>query len=96
MIEDIDKKIIGQIQGDIPLEPRPFAAMAEEIGLSEAEFIQRIKTMQGKGIIRRFGATLRHQEAGYSANAMVAWVVPEDQMDNIGPLMAELPVITHC
>ena len=96
MIEDIDKKIIGQIQGDLPQDARPFAVMAEEIGISEAEFIRRVKAMQKKGIIRRFGATLRHQEAGYSANAMVAWIIPDDQIDEIGKIMAEFQVVTHC
>lgn len=96
MIEDIDKRIIGQIQGDIPLEIRPFAVMAEEIGISETEFIKRIRVMQEKGIIRRFGATLRHQEAGFSANAMVAWIVPVDRIDEIGKTMSEFPVVTHC
>jgi DNA-binding Lrp family transcriptional regulator len=96
MIEDIDKKIIGQIQGDLPQDARPFAVMAEEIGISEAEFIRRVKAMQKKGIIRRFGATLRHQEAGYSANAMVAWIIPDDQINEIGEIMAEFPVVTHC
>ena len=96
MIDEIDKKIIGQIQGDLPQDSRPFNLMAEEIGISEAEFIQRVKAMQKKGIIRRFGATLRHQEAGYSANAMVAWIIPDDQINEIGKIMAEFPVVTHC
>jgi DNA-binding Lrp family transcriptional regulator len=96
VIDEVDKKIIGQIQGDLPQGTRPFAIMAKEIGISEAEFIKRIKAMQGKGIIRRFGATLRHQEAGYSANAMVAWIIPDDQIDEIGKILAEFPVVTHC
>jgi DNA-binding Lrp family transcriptional regulator len=96
MIDEIDKKIIGQIQGDLPQDASPFAVLAEEIGISESEFIERIKSMKKKGIIRRFGATLRHQEAGYSANAMVAWLVPDDKINEIGEIMAEFPVVTHC
>lgn len=96
MIDEIDKKIIGQIQGDLPQDARPFAVMAEEIDISEAEFIKRVREMQKKGIIRRFGATLRHQEAGYSANAMVAWIIPDDRINEIGKIMAEFPVVTHC
>jgi len=96
MIDEIDKKIIGQIQGDLPQDARPFAVMGEEIGISEAEFIKRVRVMQNKGIIRRFGATLRHQEAGYSANAMVAWIIPDDRIDEIGKVMAQFQVVTHC
>jgi DNA-binding Lrp family transcriptional regulator len=96
MIDEIDKKIIGQIQGDIPLGAKPFAVMADEIGLSETEFIKRVRAMQESGVIRRFGATLRHQEAGFSANAMVTWIVPEERMDEIGETMSGFPVVTHC
>lgn len=96
MIDETDKNIIGRIQGDIPLAARPFAVMAGEIGVSEAELIGRIRAMLKNGIIRRFGATLRHQEAGYRANAMVAWIVPDDRVDEIGECLAEFSVVTHC
>ena len=78
MIEEIDKKIISQIQRDLPVHPRPFALLAEKIGISEEVFVERVKRLKEKGVIRRFGATLRHQEAGFKANAMIAWKSPED------------------
>lgn len=96
MIDDIDKLIIRSIQGDIPLEPRPFAILASRIGIKEEEFILRIKRLKERGIIRRFGATLRHQIAGFSANAMVAWHVPEDRIDEIGRILASFKEVTHC
>jgi DNA-binding Lrp family transcriptional regulator len=64
MLEELDKKIISLIQGDLPLNPRPFAELAKEIGLSEREFVKRVADLKKRGVIRRFGATLRHQEAG--------------------------------
>ena len=96
MIDDIDKSIIRSIQGDIPLEPRPFATLASRIGIKEEEFILRLKRLKERGIIRRFGATLRHQIAGFSANAMVAWHVPEDRIDEIGRILASFKEVTHC
>ena len=96
MIEELDKKIIGLIQGDLPLTPRPFAALAERIGMTEKEFLNRVADLKKRGVIRRFGATLRHQEAGFSSNAMIAWHVPDDGIDEAGKILAEFREVTHC
>jgi DNA-binding Lrp family transcriptional regulator len=96
MIDEIDKKIINRIQGDLPLTPQPFAEMAKDINISEDQFIEKVNNLIRKGIIRRFGATLRHQEAGYSSNAMVAWVVPEESIENTGEMMSEFREVSHC
>lgn len=96
MVSDTDKKIIGLIQGDLPLDPRPFAVLAEKIGIDEKEFVARVKALKEKGVIRRFGATLYHQEAGFGANAMVAWLVPEKRIEEVGRMMAEFREVTHC
>jgi DNA-binding Lrp family transcriptional regulator len=52
--------------------------------------------MAATGEIRRFGATLKHQKAGFGANVMVAWYVPEEDVDRIGAIMSERPEISHC
>lgn len=96
MIEDIDKKIISQIQKDLPVHPQPFALMAEKIGISEEAFIERVKSLKQSGIIRRFGATLRHQEAGFKANAMIAWNAPEDTIREMGKTLARFREVSHC
>ena len=56
----------------------------------------RVKALKEKGVIRRFGATLYHQEAGFGANAMVAWVVPEERIEEVGRIMSEFREVTHC
>ena len=96
MIDETEKRIIQLIQGDIPLDVRPFAVLAEKLGIGEDELIERVKSLKQRGIIRRFGATLRHQEAGFSANAMVAWIVPEQSIEEVGNAMAEFREVTHC
>ncbi|MBN2060243.1 MAG: Lrp/AsnC family transcriptional regulator [Deltaproteobacteria bacterium] len=96
MIDEIDKKIIRMIQGDIPLISRPFALLADEIKISEDEMLGRIQSLIHRGILRRFGATLRHQEAGFSSNAMVAWNVPDDRAEAIGLEMGTFREVTHC
>ena len=96
MIEDIDKKIISQIQKDLPVHPKPFALMAEKIGISEEAFIERVKHLKREGIIRRFGATLRHQEAGFKANAMIAWKASLDIISEMGEALARYREVSHC
>ena len=52
--------------------------------------------LKKQGIIRRFGATLRHQEAGFSSNAMIAWLVPDDRVEEAGNILAKFREVTHC
>jgi len=96
MINELDKRVIRNIQGDLPLERRPFAAIAEKIGVSEKEVVARIRRLKEQGIIRRFGATLRHQEAGFSSNAMVAWLVPDDLVEKVANILVRFREVTHC
>jgi DNA-binding Lrp family transcriptional regulator len=96
MIDNVDKKVINRIQGDLPLDPEPFAVMAGQIGISEEEFLQRTKDLKARGVIRRFGATLRHQEAGFSSNAMVAWAVSDARIEKTGNVLARFREVTHC
>ena len=96
MLDELDKKVIGLIQGDLPLDPRPFAVMAERLGITEDEFVEKVRSLKKRGIIRRFGATLYHQEAGFGSNAMVAWLVPNDRIDDVGRAMADFREVTHC
>jgi DNA-binding Lrp family transcriptional regulator len=96
MLSDNEKKVVALIQGDIPIEKNPYKILAEKAGISEDEFIKALKSLNDKKIIRRFGATLRHQKSGYSTNAMVAWNVPEDKIHETGKLMADFPFVSHC
>ncbi len=96
MLTDLEKKIIASIQGDIPICERPYREIARKIGVDEDTVLSVLKDLNDRGMIRRFGATLRHQNSGFSANAMVAWQVPEDRVEEVGQKMAENPAISHC
>lgn len=93
---DKERIVARQVQGDIPLGKRPFEDMAREIGMSEGEVIDILKGLQEQGIMRRFGAVLRHTRAGFSENALVVWAVPEEQCEEIGSLLASYKEISHC
>lgn len=96
MLTDLEKKVISLIQADIPVVERPYAQMAEKIGITEEKFLEVLKTISDKGLIRRFGATLKHQNSGFKANAMVAWKVDEKKIEQTGSIMASFHEITHC
>jgi DNA-binding Lrp family transcriptional regulator len=95
-MEKLDRDIIKFIQDDLPLSRSPYRSWAEAQGISQEEIVARIQTMLKKGIIRRMGAVLRHQKAGYAVNAMVAWKVEESSADKVGEIMAAYKEISHC
>ncbi len=84
------------LQSDIPLTVKPFTEIADICGLKNDVLMAWIKGLSQKGVIRKFGAILRHQKAGYSKNALVMWAVPFDVIENAGRLFASLPFISHC
>ena len=84
MLTETEKKISRLIQQDIDLEKRPFKDIAEKLGASEEEVLATIRGLMTKGVIRKFGAILRHQKAGFSHNAMVIWAVPQERIEFAG------------
>jgi len=96
-IKEIDKAIMGCLQDDIPLSMRPFRDIAEKVGLTEEEVIANIKRYREKGWVRRFGVTLRHQKAGFTANGMGVWRVPKpEDRERLGYEMAAFTEVSHC
>ncbi len=91
-----EQKVIAAIQGDIPITARPYRELAGRVGMTETAFLEILEGLRAQGIIRRFGATLRHQKSGYAANAMGAWQVPEDRIEAVGERMAVCRQISHC
>ena len=91
-----DKKIIRRLQGDIPLSSTPYRDIAEELGIPEALLLERVKFFQDAGILKRLGAVIRHQNAGFTTNAMLVWRVSPQEIDRVGGLFAELPFVSHC
>ncbi|HZK01741.1 MAG TPA: hypothetical protein VFC96_02645 [Anaerovoracaceae bacterium] len=88
--------IIELLQGDLPLEPRPYRNLAKKFNISEGEIFLHIEEMKNSGLIRRLGAVLGHQKAGYKVNSLVAWKIADEQADEIGKKMAAYNEISHC
>lgn len=88
--------LVRVLQEDLPLESRPFAAAAASLGLTEEELLERARALQEEGIMRRFAAVIRHRQAGFTANGMVCWIVPEERLDEVGARLASYPQVSHC
>jgi DNA-binding Lrp family transcriptional regulator len=96
MLTKLEKKVIAAIQGDMPIAEQPYVQIAQELKIDESLLIKTLNDLVQRGIMRRFGATLRHQKSGFKANAMTAWQVNEDRIDAVGNIMAGFKEVSHC
>jgi DNA-binding Lrp family transcriptional regulator len=87
---------IRELQEDLPLTSYPFSMMAERLQITQQEFFKLANDFQKRGLMRRYSAVLHHRKAGFKANAMAVWKVPEDRAEEVGLLMAKNPWVTHC
>jgi DNA-binding Lrp family transcriptional regulator len=95
-MDSIDEQIIRITQDGISITSEPFKEIAQHLGISESEIIERIRRMQHKGVIRRFGASIGHRVIGITANAMCTWNVPNERIEDVGAIMAGFTEVTHC
>ena len=91
-----DIRFIRILQEDLPLLELPFAVWAEQAEATEEELFAWAKKMEHLGYMRRFAAILHHRNAGFKANAMVVWEVPQEQVDSVGEQMALFREVSHC
>ena len=92
----LDRKIIFHLSGDLGQSIRPYAELAARLELSEEEVLGAVRRFHDQGLIRRLGATLRHQRSGFKANAMVVWRVKPEEIQARGEALAGLPYVSHC
>ncbi len=93
---EVEKKIGEALQGDIPLVKRPFRILGEKTGRDEEAVVGVVRMLLKEGTIRKFGAVLRHQKAGFRWNAMVIWAVPENRVEQTGTRLKSFKEVTHC
>jgi len=95
MPDEIDKQIIRRLQANFPLVPAPYKQVANEIGISEAEVIQRLTKLRETGALRKLGAVLDQHQIGIEGNALCAWDAPVDRLDELGCSMARQRGVSH-
>ncbi|BCG63615.1 MAG: hypothetical protein methR_P1343 [Methyloprofundus sp.] len=95
-MDSINRAIISATQAGLPLTSEPYQTLAEQIGISAEEFMQRLTQMQATGIIRRIGAVPNHYKLGYQHNGMTVWDVTDAQIDRLGTQVGLLDFVSHC
>ncbi len=95
-VTDLDVAVIRNLQGDMPVVPEPYAPAAATIGIDQGRMLAHLESMRERGALRRVAAILFHRRAGFSANGMGVWKVPEERILELGPRMAAFRGISHC
>ncbi len=95
-ISEDDKAAIRALQEDVPLTPRPFDLWGEGVGLSWEDLLDRAYDLRERKIMRRFSAVLYHRKAGFRANAMGVWEVPDERVEEVGQAFAQYQAVSHC
>jgi len=94
--DEDDVALIKALQGPMPAVERPYDEAAAALGISTDDLLGRLRGMVDRKILRRVAAILYHRRAGFSANGMGVWKVPEDQILEVGGRMASFRGISHC
>lgn len=93
-LDDVDRALINALQGGFPLVPRPFAAVAERLGLGETTVIERIDRLVAEGALSRFAPMFDAERLG-GAVSLAAMIVPADRFDEVADLLGAMPEIAH-
>ena len=91
-----DRRFVRELQKDLPVAERPFAQMARSLGVTEEELFRQAREYEETGVMRRYAAILRHRDAGFLANGMIVWKVPDDRIPSIGETLGAFPQVSHC
>jgi DNA-binding Lrp family transcriptional regulator len=90
------RRLVAALQPGLPLVARPFAALGQQVGMTEAEVLAIIADWQKSGVVKRLGVVVRHHELGYKANAMVVFDVPDNTVSEVGARLAHEDGVTLC
>jgi siroheme decarboxylase len=94
--DDTDVAVIRALQGDMPIVPEPYAPAAESLRMPQEQMLSHLEGMRERRLLRRVAAILFHRRAGFSANGMGVWRVPDERIAELGPQMAAFRGISHC
>jgi len=96
ILSPMDRKIINLLQQDLPLCHDPFATLAAGLETSVPFLLSHCRSLLQRGVMRRYGASINHYNAGYKANAMTCWAVPAGRVEDTGHKLAVLKQVSHC
>jgi DNA-binding Lrp family transcriptional regulator len=94
-LDATDRRIVAATQAGLPLTPRPYAAVAEALGLDETAVIERLAAMQARGVVRRIAAAPNHYALGMVANGMTVWDLDDARASELGQRVGALDFVSH-
>ena len=94
--DEFDMAVIRALQGDMAVTPEPYRPAADALGIDQAKLLEHLEGMKERKLLRRVAAILFHRRAGFSANGMGVWRVPEGEEIEYGKRMAAYRGISHC
>ncbi|MBK6974301.1 MAG: AsnC family transcriptional regulator [Sterolibacteriaceae bacterium] len=92
--DPLDRRIINALQGGFPLCEEPYRAVAEGLGIDEAQLIARLQRMLDARVLTRFGPMFQIEAIG-GAFVLAALAVPEERFDEVAGLVNALPEVAH-
>lgn len=95
-LSPLDRQLVLATQAGLPLVPRPYHALGEQLSVSAEEVMARLQVLLEAGVIRRIGAVPNHYAIGYTANGMSVWNIADALVDAIGERVGQLDFVTHC
>lgn len=96
MLTEQERQLLLAIQDGLPLVPRPYAEVAQRIGISEERALELVSALLKRGAIKRIGAVLNPRALGITANGMAVWDVPDERVGEVGRRLGRAPEVTHC
>lgn len=96
MLDQTDMRLLDYLYDSLPTTATPFADAAATLGVAEEELLSRLQGLIDREVIRRIAASLAHRKLGILCNAVCAWCVPDERVEEVGPTMADFSEVSHC
>jgi siroheme decarboxylase len=93
-LDATDKRIVNSIQSNFPIDKEPFQKIADDLGLTEAEVLTRVRALKSEGIIRRIGGNFAPDKLGY-VSTLCAARVPKEKLESFASTVNAYPGVTH-
>ena len=93
VLDSLDRRLLNEFQQGLPLDPAPFAAIAQQLGVSEAQVLERLRTLQDRGVVSRVGAVFDTHRIG--ASTLAAMSVPPERLEQVAGLVSSYTEVNH-
>ena len=93
---DLERRLVRATQAGLPVHPRPYDVLAEQLGCDAETIKQAFETMLSDGRVRRIGLVPNHYRLGFTANGMSVWDVDDAEVQEVGRMIGDLEMVSHC